>query len=90
LAYAISVHKSQGSEFPAVILPLHTQHYVMLRRNLLYTAVTRARRLAVLVGSRRALRLAVETDPERGRRTLLSERLRDALSSPLREESREP
>jgi len=81
LAYAISVHKSQGSEFPAVILPLHTQHYVMLRRNLLYTALTRARRLAVLVGSRRALRLAVETDPERGRRTLLAERLTDVLSS---------
>ncbi len=79
LAYAISVHKSQGSEFPAVILPLHTQHYVMLRRNLLYTALTRARRLAVLVGSRRALRLAVETDPERGRRTVLAERLADAL-----------
>jgi exodeoxyribonuclease V alpha subunit len=74
------VHKSQGSEFPAVILPLHTQHYVMLRRNLLYTALTRARRLAVLVGSRRALRLAVETDPERGRRTVLAERLRDAVS----------
>ena len=79
LAYAISVHKSQASEFPAVILPLHTQHFVMLRRNLLYTAVTRARRLAVLVGSRRALRLAVETDPERGRRTLLAERIDAAL-----------
>jgi len=79
LAYAISVHKSQGSEFPAVILPLHTQHFVMLRRNLLYTALTRARRLAVLVGSRRALRLAVETNPERGRRTLLAERVASAL-----------
>ncbi len=58
-AFAISVHRSQGSEFPAVVVPLSTQHYMMLRRNLLYTAVTRARRLLVLVGSRRALELAL-------------------------------
>ena len=58
-AFAVSVHRAQGSEFPAVVVPLTTQHYMMLRRNLLYTAVTRARRLVVLVGSRRALGLAL-------------------------------
>jgi len=59
LAYAATVHKSQGSEYPAVVIPIHTQHYVMLQRNLLYTAVTRGKRLVVLVGSRKALGLAV-------------------------------
>ena len=59
LAYAVSVHKAQGSEFPVVVLPLVTQHYLMLQRNLLYTAVTRARRLCVLVGSRKAIAIAV-------------------------------
>jgi hypothetical protein len=59
LAYAISVHKSQGSEFPAVVLPLVPAHYLMLQRNLLYTAVTRARSLCVLVGSRKAISMAV-------------------------------
>ena len=59
LAYAATVHKSQGSEYAAVVIPIHTQHYVMLQRNLLYTAVTRGKRLVVLVGSRKALGLAV-------------------------------
>ena len=59
LAYAATVHKSQGSEYPAVVIPVHTQHYVMLQRNLLYTAVTRGKRLVVLVGSRKALGIAV-------------------------------
>src|SRR5205814_1697366 len=59
LAYAATVHKSQGSEYPAVIVPVHTQHYMMLQRNLLYTAVTRGKRLCVLVGTRKALALAV-------------------------------
>jgi exodeoxyribonuclease V alpha subunit len=59
LAYAATVHKSQGSEYPAVVLPVHTQHFVMLQRNLLYTAVTRGKRLVVLVGSRKALGIAV-------------------------------
>ena len=54
LAYAATVHKSQGSEYPAVIVPVHTQHYVMLQRNLLYTAVTRGKRLVVLVGQKKA------------------------------------
>ncbi|HSW09487.1 MAG TPA: ATP-dependent RecD-like DNA helicase [Bacillota bacterium] len=59
LAYAISVHKSQGSEYPAVVMPVSTQHYVMLQRNLLYTGITRARRLVTLVGTRKALGIAV-------------------------------
>jgi exodeoxyribonuclease V alpha subunit len=59
LAYAATVHKSQGSEYPAVVVPVHTQHFVMLQRNLLYTAVTRGKRLVVLVGTRKALGLAV-------------------------------
>jgi exodeoxyribonuclease V alpha subunit len=59
LAYAATVHKSQGSEYAAVIVPVHTQHFVMLARNLLYTAVTRGKRLVVLVGSRKALGIAV-------------------------------
>ncbi len=61
-AYAISVHKSQGSEYPVVVIPLMTQHYIMLQRNLLYTAVTRARRLVVLVGTRMAIAIAVKND----------------------------
>jgi len=77
LAYAISVHKAQGSEFPAVVIALHTQHYLMLRRNLLYTALTRGRRLCVLVGSRRAIRLAVANDRVEVRNTRLARRLRD-------------
>ena len=60
LAYAITVHKSQGAEFPAVILPLMSQHYLMLQRNLLYTAMTRARKLLILLGERKAVRMAVE------------------------------
>ena len=60
LAYATTVHKSQGSEYPAVVIPITTQHYPMLQRNLVYTALTRARRLAVLIGQRRALAIAVK------------------------------
>ncbi len=59
-AYAVSVHKSQGSEYPAVVIPLVTQHFMMLQRSLLYTAVTRGKQLVVLVGSRRAVSLAVQ------------------------------
>ncbi len=75
LGYACSVHKSQGSEYPAVVIPLHTQHYVMLQRNLLYTAITRARRLVVLVGSRRALAIAVKNQTTEARNTRLAGRL---------------
>jgi len=76
LAYAVSVHKAQGSEFPAVVLPLVTAHYMMLQRNLLYTAVTRARQLCVLVGSRRALGMAVKNDKVSRRYTALDWRLK--------------
>lgn len=75
LAYACSIHKSQGSEFPAVILILHTQHYVMLRRNLVYTAITRGKRLVVVLGSPRALRLAVSNARVELRHSGLAERL---------------
>lgn len=75
LAYASTVHKAQGSEYPAVVIVVSTQHFVMLHRRLLYTAVTRGRRLVVLVGSRRALKLAVENRREVNRHSLLPERL---------------
>ncbi len=74
-AYAISVHKSQGSEYPCVIMPLLTQHYLLLQRNLLYTAVTRARKLVVLVGTRRAIAIAVKNNKVANRYTALSWRL---------------
>ncbi|MBN1250467.1 MAG: ATP-dependent RecD-like DNA helicase [Anaerolineae bacterium] len=74
-AYAVSIHKSQGSEFPAVVVPMLTQHYVMLQRNLLYTAVTRARQLVVLVGDRRALAIAVQNNRITDRNTRLAELL---------------
>jgi exodeoxyribonuclease V alpha subunit len=61
-AYAISVHRSQGSEYPAIVMPIMTQHYLMLQRNLLYTAVTRAKRLVVLVGTRKAIAIALRND----------------------------
>ncbi len=80
LAYAVSIHKSQGSEYPAVVIPLHTQHYVMLQRNLLYTGITRGKRLVVLVGTKRALSIAIRNAPEGGRLTMLKERLAAALS----------
>jgi exodeoxyribonuclease V alpha subunit len=76
LAYAATVHKSQGSEYPAVVLPVHTQHYVMLQRNLLYTAVTRGKRLVVLVGSRKALAIAVRNGDQAARCSRLALRLR--------------
>jgi exodeoxyribonuclease V alpha subunit len=77
LAYAATVHKSQGSEYPAVVVPVHTQHFVMLQRNLLYTAVTRGKRLVVLVGSRKALGLAVRNADVSLRCSGLAHRLAD-------------
>jgi exodeoxyribonuclease V alpha subunit len=74
-AYACSIHKAQGSEYPCVVIPLHTTHYLMLQRNLLYTAITRAQRLVVLVGEERALRIAVSNRRVRARHTRLAERL---------------
>jgi exodeoxyribonuclease V alpha subunit len=75
LAYAISIHKSQGSEYPAVVVPLLSQHYIMLQRNLLYTAITRAKRLVVLVGSKRAIAIAVRNNKVQHRYTNLAVRL---------------
>jgi exodeoxyribonuclease V alpha subunit len=77
LAYAVSVHKAQGSEFPAVVVPLLTSHYLMLQRNLLYTAVTRARKLCVLVGSRKAIGIAVRNNKVAERFTALDWRLEE-------------
>ncbi len=76
LAYAISIHRSQGSEFPVVVLPLTTQHYVMLQRNLLYTAITRAKQMIVIIGTSKALKLAIANDKVAQRYTTLKQRLR--------------
>jgi exodeoxyribonuclease V alpha subunit len=75
-AYAVSVHKSQGGEFPVIVMPILTQHYMMLQRNLLYTAVTRAKNLVVLVGNKRAIAIAVKNDKVARRYTALDWRLR--------------
>jgi exodeoxyribonuclease V alpha subunit len=72
----VTVHKSQGSEYPAVVIPIANQHYTLLERNLLYTAVTRGRRLVVLLGQRRAIAIAVRTQRAHLRFTRLAERLR--------------
>lgn len=78
-AFAVTVHRSQGSEYDVVVIPLVTQHFMMLQRNLLYTAVTRARKLLVLVGSRRALRMALDNADQGERASGLVERLQNAL-----------
>ncbi|MFO7566091.1 MAG: ATP-dependent RecD-like DNA helicase [Enhygromyxa sp.] len=83
LAYAISIHKSQGSEFPAVLIPMLTEHHVMLRRNLLYTAITRARRLCVVVGDPRAIKRAIRRADAARRWTGLAERTVAMLDSRL-------
>jgi len=75
LAYAISVHKSQGSEYPVVVLPLLTQHYIMLQRNLLYTAITRAKKMVIIVGTRKAIGMAVKNNKITTRWSALQERL---------------
>jgi exodeoxyribonuclease V alpha subunit len=75
IAYAISVHKSQGSEYPAVIVPLVTQHYILLQRNLLYTAMTRGKKMVILIGSPKALHIALKNDKPRLRLTSLAQRL---------------
>lgn len=80
LAYATTVHKAQGSEYPAVVVPVLTQHYMLLQRNLLYTAVTRGKRLVVLIGTKKALAMAVKNAKTRTRNTLLKERLQGVLA----------
>ncbi|MFB3907505.1 MAG: ATP-dependent RecD-like DNA helicase [Candidatus Eisenbacteria bacterium] len=82
LAYACSIHKAQGSEYPCVVIPIHTQHYVLLQRNLLYTGITRGKRLVVLVGTKRALAIAVRNNRTRERFTRLAPRLA-GLAPPL-------
>ena len=76
LAYAISIHKAQGSEFPVVIVPVAMQHYMLLQRNLIYTAITRGRKMVVLVGQKKALSLAVRNNRTGERFSGLLERLR--------------
>jgi exodeoxyribonuclease V alpha subunit len=77
LAYAATIHKSQGSEYPVVVIPVMTQHYTMLQRNLLYTGVTRGKRLVVLVGQKKAVAIAVRNVSGRRRWSKLNEWLRD-------------
>jgi exodeoxyribonuclease V alpha subunit len=82
LAYAITIHKSQGSEFPAVVIPLATQHYMLLQRNLIYTGITRGKRLLVLIGQRKALGIAVRNDrPQRRYSGLLASLRGDNLAA---------
>ena len=81
LSYATTIHKSQGSEYPCVVVPIHTQHYVMLQRNLLYTAITRGRKLVVLVGTKKALAIAVKKQQTHQRVTTLKERIAEAFST---------
>ncbi len=78
LAYACSIHKSQGSEYPAVIVLMHTQHYKLLQRNLLYTAITRGKKLVMVIGSSKAVYIAVKANQVQERRTTLSQRLTPA------------
>jgi exodeoxyribonuclease V alpha subunit len=82
-SYAVTVHKSQGSEYPVVVVPIHTQHYMMLQRNLLYTAVTRGKKLVILVGTKKAIAIAVKRMESGKRITTLKQRLTErAASSP--------
>ena len=80
LAYATTIHRSQGSEYPAVVIPILTQHFVMLQKNLLYTAITRGKKLVVLVGNKKAVSMAVKNDSGSMRWTQLAKRLREAAT----------
>ena len=83
-AYAATIHKSQGSEYPAVVIPVLTQHYTMLQRNLLYTGVTRGKRLVVLVGQKKAVAIAVRNVSGQGRSSRSStEWLRPGAAPPI-------
>ena len=79
LAYAMTIHKSQGNEFPAIILPLSMSHYIMLQRNLIYTAVTRAKSFVALVGEKKALSIAIKNADARLRNSTLVDRLKRLL-----------
>ncbi len=78
LAYATTIHKAQGSEYPVVVIPIHTQHYIMLQRNLLYTGITRAKEMVVIVGTKQALNICIRNNQVMKRNSYLSERLQDA------------
>ncbi len=80
LAYATTVHKAQGSEYPAVVIPLHTQHYLMLQRNLLYTGITRAKECVVIVGTKRALGICIRNNQVMQRNSYLAERLQEGIN----------
>ncbi|GAB6176467.1 ATP-dependent RecD-like DNA helicase [Desulfobaculum senezii] len=82
-AFAVSVHKSQGSEYPAIIMPVVTQHYMLLQRNLIYTALTRAKRLAVLIGGRKAVQIGVSREDSNKRFTHLQYRIQEAFNDLL-------
>jgi len=84
LSYAVTIHKSQGSEYPCVVIPFHTQHYPMMQRNLLYTGITRGKKLVILVGNRKALAIAVKRTGADERLTTLSQRLAEAGHKMLR------
>ena len=77
----MSVHKSQGSEYPAVVVPIVSQHFVMLRRNLIYTALTRARRLAIIIGGAKAMAMGLKNIGSQKRYTHLRYRLRESFNS---------
>ena len=79
LAYSVTIHKSQGSEYPVVIIPMFMQHYLMLSRNLLYTGLTRAKKLAILIGSAKSIGLAVKQTNAMQRYTLLARRVQRAV-----------
>ena len=78
LAYATTIHKAQGSEYPAVVIPLHTQHYLMLQRNLLYTGITRAKERVVIVGTKKALGICIRNNQVMERNSYLAERLQES------------
>ena len=80
LAYAVTIHKAQGSEYPIVVMPFTMSHFVMLQRNLLYTGVTRAKKILVLIGEKKAVYYAIKNEKTTERNTKLAERLRDGCS----------
>ena len=90
LAYALTIHKSQGSEYPTVVMVIHSSHYVMLQRNLMYTALTRAEKMVCIVGNWRGIWKAIKTAPERQRHTYLGERLREELLGQRGQKCRDP
>ncbi|HZR41094.1 MAG TPA: ATP-binding domain-containing protein, partial [Ktedonobacteraceae bacterium] len=81
LAWAVTVHKSQGSEYPVVLFPLFMQHYMLLSRNLVYTGLTRAKKLAILVGPTKAIGVAVKRVMDRQRYTALADRLKEGKTA---------